>query len=70
MKSLFIFLISVYQVVLSPVLATVFGSACRYEKTCSVYAKEAILEKGVLRGGKIALMRLLSCQPFSNKSYV
>ena len=55
---------------ISPILAIVFGSACRYEKTCSAYAKEAISEKGVLQGGKIALMRLLSCQPFSNKSYV
>lgn len=70
MKQIFINLISLYQMFLSPILVTVFGSTCRYEKTCSVYAKEAILEKGVLLGGKIALMRLLSCQPFSNKSYV
>ena len=38
--------------------------ACRFEPTCSVYAREAIARHGLARGGRLALMRLFRCQPF------
>ena len=70
MKQLALFLITCYQVFISPLFATVFGMKyiCRYEKTCSVYAKEVISKKGVIIGGYLALKRILSCQPFSKQS--
>lgn len=65
MKSLLILLLSIYQKLVSPLFVVVFGSHCRHELTCSEFAKEAIEEKGVLNGGKLALRRILSCQPFA-----
>ena len=38
--------------------------ACRFEPTCSVYAREAIEKYGVARGGLMALGRLCRCHPF------
>jgi putative membrane protein insertion efficiency factor len=38
--------------------------ACRFTPTCSEYARLAILQYGLLRGGARALWRLLRCHPF------
>jgi uncharacterized protein len=43
--------------------------ACRYTPTCSEYALEAIERYGALRGGGLALRRLLSCNPLSRGGY-
>ena len=37
--------------------------ACRFEPTCSVYAREAIERHGFARGAALALRRLLRCHP-------
>lgn len=60
-----LFLIRVYQVVLSPFL----GGHCRYEPTCSVYAIEAVKEHGPWRGGWLAIRRLMRCHPFVKGGY-
>lgn len=42
---------------------------CRYTPTCSQYAFEAISKYGPLRGGWLALKRLLRCHPFGGSGY-
>jgi hypothetical protein len=49
-----------YQLVLSPI----FGGACRYYPSCSVYAIEALEKHGAVRGGWLALRRIGRCHPF------
>ncbi len=53
-------LLKAYKAVLSPLLPR----ACRFEPTCSEYAREAIERYGALRGTLLALGRLCLCQPF------
>ncbi|MBI2475019.1 membrane protein insertion efficiency factor YidD [Candidatus Uhrbacteria bacterium] len=38
---------------------------CRFNPTCSDYGYQAIDQYGVLRGGLMALKRILRCNPFS-----
>jgi hypothetical protein len=38
---------------------------CRFRPTCSAYALEALRSHGMLRGGYLALRRILRCHPFS-----
>ena len=49
-----------YKRFLSPLLPR----ACRFEPTCSVYAREAIARYGIGRGAALAVRRLLRCHPF------
>ena len=37
---------------------------CRFEPSCSVYAYQAIEKYGVLKGGYLAVRRILRCHPF------
>jgi len=43
--------------------------ACRYVPTCSEYAMEAVERYGALRGGLMALGRVLRCHPFARAGY-
>lgn len=65
MKSPILFLLSTYQTVVSPLVHQLFGlqTACRFEVTCSNYAKQAIVSHGVIKGSFYSLSRLLRCQP-------
>jgi uncharacterized protein len=54
-----------YRYALSPLLHAASGvsGACRFQPTCSEYAAIAVSEYGVVRGGWMALRRLLRCHP-------
>ena len=52
-------LISAYRSAISPLRPP----TCRYLPTCSEYAIDAIDAHGALRGGWLALRRLLRCHP-------
>jgi len=58
-------LVAGYQVLLSPAL----GRHCRFAPTCSEYARLALIEHGVGRGGWLAVRRLLRCHPFHPGGY-
>lgn len=61
MKWVLVALVRAYQVVVSPFL----GQTCRYYPSCSSYAVTALERHGVLRGGWLAVRRLLRCHPWS-----
>ena len=58
-------LLRLYKGAVSPLLLP----ACRYVPSCSEYAMEAVERYGVLRGGGMALSRLLRCHPFVRGGY-
>ena len=58
----FIVLIRFYQVYISPLKQP----CCRFTPTCSQYAYEAINKYGAIKGGALALWRLLRCNPFNH----
>ncbi|MCS7170321.1 MAG: membrane protein insertion efficiency factor YidD [Candidatus Kapabacteria bacterium] len=60
MRRLVIGLLWVYRLLVSPF----FPAACRFYPSCSQYAVEAVGRYGVLRGGWLALRRLLRCHPW------
>jgi putative membrane protein insertion efficiency factor len=60
MKKILLALIRVYRKFISPVRRP----CCRFIPTCSAYALEAVERYGALRGGLMALWRLLRCNPF------
>ena len=42
---------------------------CIYVPTCSQYALEAVEKYGAVKGGLLALWRILRCNPFSKGGY-
>ena len=43
--------------------------SCRFTPTCSNYAYDAITKYGALKGGALALWRLLRCNPFNKGDF-
>jgi putative membrane protein insertion efficiency factor len=58
-------LLRAYKWAVSPM----FPPACRFQPTCSEYAMEAIDRYGAVRGGWMAMGRLLRCHPFGGSGY-
>ncbi len=65
MKKLFLFIIKFYRKYISPMKST----KCPYIPSCSEYGMEAIEKYGALKGGALALWRILRCNPFSKGGY-
>jgi putative membrane protein insertion efficiency factor len=63
-QHILLFALRLYRWCVSPALTLLFGAACRYEPTCSVYAMEAVRRHGAWRGGWLAVKRLARCQPW------
>lgn len=43
--------------------------SCRFAPSCSAYAIEALSRYGALKGGWLALRRILRCHPFGGHGY-
>lgn len=54
-----ILFIDAYKAVLSPL----FAGSCRFQPSCSHYAREALTRHGA-RGAAMAVRRILRCRPF------
>jgi hypothetical protein len=64
-KYVAVFLIRLYQGLISPVLPP----SCRFVPTCSQYAVEALMKHGFFKGSYLAARRLLRCHPFHVGGY-
>jgi uncharacterized protein len=62
-------LLSIYKRVLAPALHAGVPGACCFQPTCSEYAAIALAEHGPLRGGLMAMGRLLRCNPFNRGGF-
>lgn len=58
-------LIRLYQRLISPMLPP----TCRFQPTCSEYGYEAISTHGLFKGGRLAIWRVLRCNPFCKGGY-
>ena len=65
MKKIAILMIKFYRLFISPLKPP----TCRYMPTCSEYALQAIEKYGIVRGGSMAIRRILRCHPFHPGGY-
>ena len=65
MGRFFIWLISIYQRLVSPLV----GPCCRFHPTCSEYAKEALGSHGLMMGMWLTIKRLSKCHPLGGSGF-
>ena len=65
MGRFFIWLISIYQRLISPLV----GPCCRFHPTCSEYAKEALESHGLVMGVWLTIKRLSKCHPLGGSGF-
>lgn len=58
-------LVAVYRYTISPLL----GINCRFEPSCSEYAREALERYGAVKGSWLAARRVARCQPWGGSGY-
>ena len=66
MKTILIFCVRAYQLLVSPLLPS---DTCRFYPTCSTYAVDALNKYGVLLGAWRAIKRIGRCNPFHPGGY-
>jgi len=66
MKYLCIWLIRIYQKILSPLKR---NPTCRFSPTCSAYAIEAFQKRGFFIGLFLMITRIARCQPFGSAGW-
>ncbi len=64
-RRMLVWTIELYRTWISPTRMP----TCRFEPTCSAYAVEAITTWGAVRGGGLAVWRLLKCGPWHAPGY-
>jgi uncharacterized protein len=62
----FLAVIRFYQLTFSRLIPS---DTCRFTPTCSHYGYQAIFRYGLWKGGRLAVWRVLRCQPFSPGGY-
>ncbi len=62
----FLGLIRLYQMIVSPALPS---NTCRFYPSCSHYGYQAIFKYGAIKGGGMAIWRVLRCNPFNPGGY-
>jgi putative membrane protein insertion efficiency factor len=62
-------LLDLYHAVIAPILSAHSASSCRFDPTCSRYAKIALLQHGLWRGSYLAIRRLARCHPWGSHGY-
>ena len=58
-----------YKRTFSPLLHAGALTHCKHLPTCSEYAYVAVLRHGWMRGGGLAVRRLLRCHPFAEGGF-
>lgn len=61
----FLALIKIYQSLISPLTS----ASCRFQPTCSTYAKEAFITHGVFKGFILSIKRISKCHPWGSSGY-
>jgi uncharacterized protein len=65
MKKITIIAIDVYQKIIANALFSLgLKGNCRFSPTCSEYVKTQIINKGIVKGSALSLVRISKCQPF------
>ena len=62
-------MLRIYRAILSPMIMGLYGPACRFEPSCSEYARQAIAAYGVMRGGAMTARRLARCHPLGGHGH-
>ena len=62
-------LVAIYRAAISPVIHALNGPACRFEPSCSEYARDAIAMHGMVRGGAMAIWRIARCSPVGGHGF-
>ena len=65
MTNLAVALIRLYKMAISPL----FPATCRFTPSCSEYAILALKKYGLAKGARLAIARVLRCNPFSRGGY-
>lgn len=66
MKAVLLWMIRFYRTYISPGRPP----CCRFIPTCSAYALEAVEKYGAVKGGFLALRRILRCNPLHKQESI
>ena len=66
LQTILLVFIWIYQMTFSRLMPP---NTCRFYPTCSHYGFQAIQKHGVIKGGLLAMWRVLRCNPFSPGGY-
>ena len=64
-KWIALLLIRFYQNAISPAVP----SSCRFYPSCSHYGYQVVYKHGIIKGGVLAIWRILRCNPFNPGGY-